>query len=127
MAFRVSAGNDDRSMSIDVAVSVANGRVLAVVATEASASGVGRSGLEKRREEARNTDVTAVVNVRKNSLVNPSSSPFSRRAANTGCVDVSCGRLAVTDLVLGIVNASAPLRQDDTVNETAAMATRKQR
>ena len=132
MAFRVSAGNDDKSMSIDVAVvSETTGRLLAVVATEAaSASGVGRSGLEKRREEARNADVVAVVTVRKMLLVNLSSSPppLSGRAA-IGCSNESCGRLTVTDLVLlGIENASAPLRQeDDTINETVAKVARKQR
>lgn len=126
MALRVSAGNDDRSISIDVAVSVANGRVLAA-ATVASASGVGRRGLEKRREVARNAEVTAVTNGRTMPLV-ISSSPLSRRAEAVDIDDECCGRLKLkpADLVVGAVNASAPSR-DDAANETAAMAVSKER
>ena len=127
MALRVSAGNDDRSISIDVAVSVANGRALAA-ATVASASGVGRRGLEKRREVARNAEVTAVTNGRAMPLVVISSSALSRRAKAVDIDDECCGRLKLkpTDLVAGAVNASAPPR-DDAANETAAMAVSKER
>lgn len=136
MAFRVRAGNDDKSMSIDVAVSVTNGRV--VVATVASASGVGRSGLEKRREVARKADVTAVNSGRAMILVNSSSSlsTLSRRAAVLVVIDDRCSRPAVTDrdnflvlvVIVGVVNASAPMpRRDDITSQTVPTAATKQR
>lgn len=132
MALRVSEGKEDRSISMDVAVSVATGRVEAVTVV-ASASGVGRRGLEKTRDVARNADVAAVMNGRAMPLL-VNSSPLSlllRRAAAAvvavGDESESCGCLTATaDLVIGVVNASA-LPREDAANETAAMAASRQR